>query len=97
MNFVRPLTPEMVAARWGCSPNHVRNLIRRGELRGFRVGSRLLRVKPDAVEEFERCQEITGSDASTDASSSLGGSAESEGVIVLTHSRERQPRRKQLP
>jgi excisionase family DNA binding protein len=94
MNLVRPLTPEMVAARWDCSANHVRNLIRRGELRAFRVGSRLLRVKPEAVEEFERCQETTGSGDLTDGSSSHGGSMEHDGVIVLTHSRERKPRRK---
>ncbi|MGY2048855.1 helix-turn-helix domain-containing protein [Methylobacterium sp. JK268] len=85
----RPLTPEQVAERWDCSANHVRNLIRRGELRAFRVGSRLLRVPPDAVLEFERCQETTGSDALTDATSSPGGLTESDGVIVLTHSRPR--------
>jgi MarR-like DNA-binding transcriptional regulator SgrR of sgrS sRNA len=27
-NAPRPLTPEMIADRWGCSAGHVRNLIR---------------------------------------------------------------------
>ncbi|MRI57250.1 DNA-binding protein [Methylobacterium sp. DB1607] len=94
-DHARPYTPELLADRWCCSPNHVRNLIRRGELNAFRVGSRLLRISPDAVEEFERCQQNTGSASSTDASSSLGGSMEPESVIVLRHSQERKPRRKQ--
>ncbi|WP_449411893.1 helix-turn-helix domain-containing protein [Methylobacterium komagatae] len=92
--IVRPLTPEQVAARWDCSPNHVRNLIRRGDLRAFRVGSRLLRIKTEAVEEFERCQETIGSDASTDDTSSRGGSMESGDVIVLTHATPRARRGK---
>lgn len=50
---LRPLTPEQVALRWGCSSNHVRNLIKRGDLRAFRLGERLLRVPIDAVEEYE--------------------------------------------
>ena len=49
----RPLTPEQVAERWSCSANYVCNLIKRQELRAFRVGSRLLRIPLDAVMEFE--------------------------------------------
>ncbi|WP_438823053.1 helix-turn-helix domain-containing protein [Methylobacterium frigidaeris] len=85
----RPLTPEQVAERWGCSANHVRNLIKRRELRAFRVGSRLLRIPPDAVVEFEQCQATIGSDDSMAATSSPGGPTASDGVIVLTHSRPR--------
>ena len=92
---LRPYTPELLADRWSCSPNHVRNLIRRGELNAFRVGSRLLRISPDAVEEFERCQQSTGSEGSTDAWSPPSGSMEPESVIVLRHSQERKPRRRQ--
>jgi excisionase family DNA binding protein len=85
-------TPEQVAERWGCSANHVRNLIKRGELRAFRLGHRLIRVPLDAIEEYEQCQ-IIGSDGSKDDSSSPGGATtESGDVIVLTHSRERKPR-----
>lgn len=61
----RPYTPDQVAAIWGCSPNHVRNLIHRGELRAFRLGARLFRIPADAIEEFEKNQMIAppGDDA----------------------------------
>jgi len=88
----RPLTPEQAAELWGCSPNHVRNLIHRGELRAFRLGKRLIRIPADAIGEYERCQMNTGSDASKEDSSSPGGRMESGDVIVLTHSREKKPR-----
>jgi excisionase family DNA binding protein len=86
----RPLTPEQVAERWSCSANHVRNLIRRQELRAFRVGSRLLRIPLDAVLEFEQRQAAAGSDDPTNAMPSPGGQTASEGVIVLTHARPRK-------
>lgn len=88
----RPMTPEQVAERWGCSPNHVRNLIHRGELRAFRLGRRLIRIPIEAIGEFEQCQNIE-SEGSTEDSSSLGGATtESGDVIVLMHSLERKPR-----
>jgi excisionase family DNA binding protein len=49
---LRPTTPERLAERWQCSANLVRGLIRRGELRAYRVG-RTLRIPADAVEEYE--------------------------------------------
>ena len=84
----RPFTPDQVAERWSCSANHVRNLIKRGELSAFRLGTRLLRIPAEAVEDFERCL-TAGSDGSTGATSSLGGATESAPVIVL---RPYQPR-----
>ena len=39
-----PLTPESLAARWACSPAHVRALCRRGRLRHFRIGRGLYRI-----------------------------------------------------
>lgn len=47
-------TPERLARYWGCSPNHIRNLIRSGELRAFKIGERLWRIPIDAIEEFEK-------------------------------------------
>lgn len=38
-------TPETLAKRWRCSPNHVRNMIKRGNLPAFRSGGRLLRIR----------------------------------------------------
>ena len=79
--MTRPLTPEMLAERWMVSAETVRQLVKRGELRGFRVG-RMIRIPADAVEEYE-CQ-TTESDASTGASSSPGPRTESESVSAST-------------
>ena len=48
-------TPETLARRWVCSARHVRNLIKVGELKAFRVGGKLLRIRAQDVEEVERC------------------------------------------
>ncbi len=37
-NDNRPYTTEALAERWDCSAQHVRDLIRAGTLRSFRVG-----------------------------------------------------------
>ena len=42
-------TPETLAKRWRCSANHVRNMIKRGDLPASRSGSRLLRIRTDDV------------------------------------------------
>lgn len=61
----RPLTVGMVAQRWGCSSQAVRNMIARGALPAFRVG-KLIRIPAAEVEEFERCSSVTeGSGASS--------------------------------
>lgn len=48
-------TPSMLADRWKCSEKHIRNMIERGELRAFRLGGKLLRIRGEDVEAFE-CQ-----------------------------------------
>ncbi len=53
--MTRPMTPEMLAERWMVSAETVRQLVKRGELRGFRVG-RMIRIPADAVEEYEVSQ-----------------------------------------
>ena len=89
--MTRPLTPEMLADRWLCSAETVRQLVKRGDLRGFRLG-RMFRITMEAVEEYEACQNI-GSVGSTDGLSSPGTmQTESAGAIVLTHAPERKPR-----
>lgn len=45
-----------VASAWGCSHQHVRNLIKRGELPAIRIGS-LFRIRPDDVEAYENREE----------------------------------------
>ena len=90
----RPYTCEEVADLWGCSDNHVRNLIKRGELKAFRIGRRLIRIPADAVEDYVQCQLNGPSVDSTDALSSPGGMMGSGDVIVLRHAQPRKPRLK---
>jgi excisionase family DNA binding protein len=50
---VRAYSPSGLAAAWKCSEKHVRNLLNSGQLRGWKLGGKLWRIKPDAVEEYE--------------------------------------------
>src|SRR5205807_2282628 len=63
-------TPATLAAEWGCSPRHVRNLVNSGQLRAFRLGQKLLRIPPDAVEEYEQCQATASAGSMANACSS---------------------------
>lgn len=47
-----PLTIEDLAERWRCSAQTVRDLIKRGELRAFRLGS-VFRITEQAVLDYE--------------------------------------------
>jgi len=60
----KALRPEDVAARWECSEATVRRMLRDGRLRGFRVGGKLWRIRPEVVEEFE-CQNETDGGSSS--------------------------------
>jgi excisionase family DNA binding protein len=51
----KPFTPETLAERWGCSANKVRQMVKSGELAGFRLG-KLIRVPAIEVERYE-CEE----------------------------------------
>lgn len=46
-------TPETLARRWRCSANHVRNMIKRGDLPAFRSGGKLLRIRTADVISHE--------------------------------------------
>lgn len=59
MSAPNPYTPELLAERWHCSAEKVRQMYRKGELRGFRLG-RMIRINPDSVEEVEGCQRKPG-------------------------------------
>jgi excisionase family DNA binding protein len=45
-------TPDTLAKEWSCSGQHIRNLISRGELRAFKLGGKLLRIRAEDVEDF---------------------------------------------
>lgn len=55
----RAYSPQTLAEHWGVSSATVRNLIRRGDLKAFRIG-RQLRVRPEWVETYERERESGG-------------------------------------
>ncbi|MGI3163922.1 helix-turn-helix domain-containing protein [Pseudooceanicola sp. 200-1SW] len=84
----RPYSPDDLAARWGCSGETVRSMIRDGSLPAFRVG-RMYRIRPEVVEQHECAN--TESEDSTVASSSCGMGPMANGdVFVLTHTRPRK-------
>lgn len=47
-----PFSVRRLAQRWGCSPQHVYNLIRSKKLTSFRIGG-LIRIAAAEVERFE--------------------------------------------
>lgn len=50
----RPLSPHLLAERWGCSEDKVRRMYRAGQIKGFKIG-KPIRFSAAAVEQFE-CQ-----------------------------------------
>lgn len=49
----KPFTPDGLADRWNCSAEHVRELIRSGQLPAFRIG-KLYRIRADDIAAFEQ-------------------------------------------
>lgn len=48
----------MVAERWGTSDTFVYDQIKAGRLSAFKLGGKLIRVKPEAIEAYERAGSI---------------------------------------
>lgn len=69
-------TPETLGDHWGVSAATVRNLVREGSLRAFRVG-RQIRIRPDDVNAYEERQCQTNG-----ASSSIAGSTPPSGHVM---------------
>jgi len=46
-------TPASLAKRWKCSPRHIRNMVKRGDLEAIALGGKLLRITRDVVEAYE--------------------------------------------
>jgi excisionase family DNA binding protein len=63
-----------LAARWQCGESTVRNLIKRGKLATFRIGT-LIRISAIEVERFE-CQNTQCSDSAADTPLSIETSKE---------------------
>ncbi len=51
-------TVASLAERWGTSDTFVYDQIKAGRLRAFRLGGKLIRIRPDAVDEYEKAGEI---------------------------------------
>lgn len=52
MDERRPFTPDQLAERWDCSAETIRQMVKRGDLYGFRIG-RLIRIPYAGVEAHE--------------------------------------------
>ncbi|WP_020038678.1 helix-turn-helix domain-containing protein [Salipiger mucosus] len=89
MPTARPYTPQALAERWQCSAETIRQMVKRGQLPGFRAG-RMIRIPSQAVEDYE-CQTSASEDYAED-SASIGEirTPESEPVISLRHAPERK-------
>lgn len=66
----RPYSAEELGERWGCSAQHIRDLVRTGRLRAFRAG-RLIRIPAAVVRAFENGESEDG-----EAVSALNAGAE---------------------
>lgn len=82
-----------LAEHWGCGADTIYSLIRGGELRAFKVGGKLLRIRADEVERFE-CQNTACNDTEKPLPSS-GTKADDATDIRLERLIER-PQRPQL-
>ena len=88
----RPFTPDTLAARWFCSAETIRQMVKRGELHGFRVG-RMIRIPWNSVEEYE-CQTSTSDGSEVDCAPTGQGQMANDSVISLRHAPERKLKQK---
>ena len=65
----------MLAERWGCTESHIYSLIRKGQLRTFKIGEHSIRIRAQEVERFETrdlfCAEESGAPVSEACSDDL--------------------------
>ena len=69
----KPFTPDTLAKRWGCSATKVRQMIKEGELSGFRLG-KLIRIPAIEVQRFESAETAAATQAATSSSDIAGSS-----------------------
>jgi hypothetical protein len=56
----RPFSPQSLAARWGCTPQRVHAMCRKGDLAYFRIG-KFIRISYGEVERLEGANTAHGS------------------------------------
>ncbi|WP_157784784.1 helix-turn-helix domain-containing protein [Sphingobium xenophagum] len=82
-----------LAEHWACGTDTIYSLIRSGDLRAFKLGGKLLRIRADEVERFE-CQTTACNDTAAN-SPSCGTKVDDATDIRLERLIER-PQRPQL-
>lgn len=93
--MIKPFTPKSLADHWECSERHIRKLIASGELPAFRLGGKLLRIKPEDVERFEQCQ--IGDLPDSKGSSASHGTIPAVSADVIALGQQIQKRRTAAP
>lgn len=88
------LTPAMLAERWSCSEQHIRNMIDRGQLPSFKIGEKLLRIRREHVEAFE-CQ--SGDLPGSEVNSASHGKTSEDNADVIDLEQRTQKRRPAAP
>lgn len=84
------LTPAMLAERWQCSEQHIRNMIERGNIPSFKIGDKLLRIRREHVEAYE-CQTGDLPDSGGN-SASPGKMSEGSGDVIDLEQRTKKKR-----
>jgi excisionase family DNA binding protein len=82
-----------LAQHWGCGSDTVYSLIRSGDLRAFKLGGKLLRIRADEVERFE-CQNTACNDI--EESSPLSGTKPDDATDIRLERLIERPQRPQL-
>ncbi len=78
-------TPKTLAERWQCNARHIRRMVDRGDLPGFRLGGKLLRIRGEDVEAYEcACSD-------TEESGPSHGETATETVAALQQARKTAP------
>lgn len=85
-------TVATLASHWGCGTDTVYALIHSGQLRAFRLGGKLLRIRAEEVERFECQDQATPSSASEAPMPSSGGSRMDDADMRLERLIERRPK-----
>jgi len=49
-----PFSPKQLAERWGCTRQFIHKLIRKGEIKAFKLGGNLLRIPAEEVRRLEQ-------------------------------------------
>jgi excisionase family DNA binding protein len=73
---MQPYSVKTLAARWQCSEMHIYQMIRRSDIRAFKLGGKLWRISAQEVERYELCDLTTDRSASMESSTQCTGMKE---------------------